>query len=183
MAFDLIQSKAAQSVLVVASDTTTRFLGDADRSTRIVFGDGAAAFLLRPAGDRACGMRLLARAQGCDGSGASLFHLSSPGPSSPGHQSGSVRMDGPALFRFAVETGTNMVGELIQCSGRSASEISRVIFHQANKRILDAIAARTTIPAERWVSNIAEVGNLASASALFASLGAGLVWAGAVLEF
>jgi 3-oxoacyl-[acyl-carrier-protein] synthase-3 len=202
LAIDLLAAKTAESVLIVCSDTTTKFLRETDRSTRILFSDGAAALTLRAAPE-GVGATVLARMQGSDGSGSSLFRVASGGSADPRGDSKDVEMDGPALFRFAVGAGCDLISDLIRRAGVRASQISRVYVHQANRRILDALCERTEIPVDRWMFNVSEVGNLAAASVpflfathvlgsgrpepgevvLLATFGAGLTWAGVVLQF
>ena len=195
---DLLRAQSAQSVLVIASDTTSKFVRRDDAQCRILFGDGAAAFLLGTSGG--VGFRILARIAGSDGAGASLFRVGYLG-SSAGTGTGGIDMNGPAMFRSAVQTTAGIVTELCSSAQVSPDDIEAVILHQANARIIKAAAERTSIPAERWVVNSRTVGNLASASMLFAwaeqlrtatprpgdkfilaAFGAGLTWTAILLE-
>jgi 3-oxoacyl-[acyl-carrier-protein] synthase-3 len=184
-------------VLLVSADTTTKYLDKADAQTRILFGDGAAALLLRAA--TSGGTRVLAHAYGSDGAGARFFHL---GPDSECGKDTVVQMDGRALFRFAVEQGHCLLSRLCADAGVTPGDIGRVIVHQANYRIIEALQQRSGIPADRWTVNIGRVGNVAAASmplalvdalennelsdgdlVLCAGFGAGLTWAGMLVEW
>jgi 3-oxoacyl-[acyl-carrier-protein] synthase-3 len=196
---DLLRAGTARTVLVVASDTTTKYISDDDAGCRILFGDGAAAFVISGQGSRT--FKILARIAGSDGSGAGLFRVPQGGSAAPA-STGTVKMDGPAVFRFAVHIAAQLVNQLCETAGVAPQEIAHVILHQANSRITSAAARLTSVPAERWVINSASTGNLASASTLvawathtrcfgpskagekiiLATFGAGLTWAGALLE-
>ncbi|QOY86056.1 3-oxoacyl-ACP synthase III family protein [Paludibaculum fermentans] len=205
-AFGFLASGLASKVLLVASDTPTKYLAQDDRSTRILMGDGAAAVALEQGG--AAGSRVLSWLTGSDGSGAQNFfvpHGGSRYPQSIQHgatRSLAVQMDGRAIFRFAVSAGAAMLKRLCELAGVTPAEVTWVIPHQANLRILDALQQQSGIPPDRWVINIGAVGNTASASipialaecmasgqfrkgdlVLIAGFGAGLTWAGFLLEW
>jgi 3-oxoacyl-[acyl-carrier-protein] synthase-3 len=193
-----ISSGLFQNVLVVATDTTTKHLAQADLSTRMLFSDGAAAILLgRPAGDSAT-LRVRSHRWGSDGNGAGFFCAEWCQPR--GGLRPCVNMDGPALFRFAVETGKRTLTELCSDAEIAPESLSRILIHQANARISSAIRDEFSVPAERWPEAF-QLGNLAGASLLFLmaeeftnrravcgdllaliAFGAGLTWAGSVLE-
>jgi 3-oxoacyl-[acyl-carrier-protein] synthase-3 len=181
-----------ERILLVASDTTTRYLAADDLRTRILFGDGAAALLLEQ--DPFCGIALRSWIAGSDGSGADLFHVP--------HGETAVSMRGRELFRFASERGSEMLLEACSRAGIGAFEVDHVLVHQANLRIIECLQKRTGIPPEKWLVNIGTIGNTAAASVLIAlgdllrdrmpssgervligAFGAGLTWCAAVLEW
>lgn len=195
----------ARRVLLVASDTTTKYLAATDLNTRSLFGDGAAALVLaRTVAPR---FTVLSHSLGSDGTAAGWFSVPpavgdaaalAEGDPAPG----TVVMDGPALFRFAVEHGAELIATLCERAQCPPGAVSRVIAHQANVRILAALERQVGIPGDRWPSNLADTGNTASGSALllfaeeFASnppspgerwllvgFGAGLAWSGALIEW
>jgi 3-oxoacyl-[acyl-carrier-protein] synthase-3 len=198
-ALTFLTSRAASRVLLVASDTTTRYLRPDDAYTRILFGDAGVALLLERGQTR--GFRVLHWQAGSDGSGASLFYVPGPGCGSGMSRSQTVHMDGPALFRFAVECGSKAMRETCEAVGIPESAVACVVLHQANLRIIRALQRRISIPEERWVVNIERFGNTAGASVLLAlveafetrvqpgdsvllaAFGAGLTWACAMLQF
>jgi 3-oxoacyl-(acyl-carrier-protein) synthase III len=201
MAADLLYAGHYRSILVVASDTTTKFLRPEDARTRILMSDGAAALLLTHA-NAGHGWRIVSRQMGSDGTGAALFRVPAGGSASPTGGERTVLMDGQGLFRFALSRGTQLVHDLCVEAGCRPGELSRVIFHQANRRIVDALVERLHIEPTRCVVRLDSVGNLAAASVLhalvtdlqqcgrpgngervlLAAFGAGLTWAGAILE-
>jgi 3-oxoacyl-[acyl-carrier-protein] synthase-3 len=191
-ALSLLAAGTFERVLLVASDTTTRHLAKDDARTRILFGDGAAALLIEK--DASSGIALRSWIAGSDGSGANLFHI-------PNGKS-AVSMHGRDLFRFASQTGSNMLHEACSLAGLSTSDVDYVLIHQANLRIVECLQERTTIPRRKWLVNIGGVGNTAAASVLLAfadllhnvvpddgerillgAFGAGLTWCAGVLEW
>ena len=205
-ALSFLASKVARRVLLIASDTTSKHLAREDRQTRVLFGDAAVALVLESS--LAGGTSLLSWSMGSDGGGAKLFYVPEGGskqpwgaPSSRNGRAGTVCMQGPSLFRFAVEKGSQMLVSLCEQAGIESTGVDWVVIHQANLRIIEALQHRTNIPAERWVVNLRQVGNTGSSSALLAladllcrgsvrpgqriliaAFGAGLTWAAALLQ-
>jgi len=194
-------------ILLVCSDTVSRFLDGGDCQTRIMIGDGAAALLLeRGAGG---GARLRSWTVGADGAGADYFLVPGGGSAAPRPTAGlqgaaweTAQMNGRAMFRFAVEKGAQVLRELCQQGNVTFEEIDWVLVHQANARIIRSLQERTGIPPQRWLSNIGAVGNTAGASiplclvealsrgipkpgdrVLVAGFGSGLTWAGLLAEW
>jgi 3-oxoacyl-[acyl-carrier-protein] synthase III len=193
-------------ILLVCSDTPTKFLNDADRNTRILMGDGAAAMALESTDH--CRSRLLSWSIGSDGAGASYYQVPVGGSACPqptvedGPQALAVKMEGRALFRFAVEQGGQLMASLIEQAGLRADQVKWVLVHQANLRIIKALQEKVEIPAERWVVNVNAVGNTVAASIplaladclarnafaegdhiLVVGFGAGLTWAGFLMQW
>lgn len=192
-----ISSGLFRNVLVVATDTTTRHLHATDIKTRMLFSDGAAALLLGPPQRGSTAVRIRAHRFGSDGTGLDLF---SAEWSRQGQARPCVCMDGPALFRFAVETGVRTLNELCTDAEIPPACLSAVLIHQANARITGAIQDGFPVAKEHW-PEILGMGNLAGASLLFLlakqlcerppisgdvfallAFGAGLTWAGSILE-
>jgi 3-oxoacyl-[acyl-carrier-protein] synthase-3 len=197
-----------QTVLVVSADLTSLYIRRDDAKTRMLFGDGAAALVLqRPGADAPAPWRILSATMGADGRGADLFHVPEGGSARPllngtaAWGLPSIEMNGRAVFRFAVERGTAMVEHLCRDAGLAPEEIDHVVPHQANLRIINAMAERTAVPRERWAVNLERYGNTASASVpialtellasgrlragqsvLLVSFGAGLTWSGVALR-
>lgn len=188
-----------KNVLVVATDTTTKHLDRKDLNTRMLFSDGAVAILLgQPASDSAT-IRLRSARFGSDGNG--MGHFCAEWNRRQGDSKPQVSMNGPALFRFAVETGKQTLIELCADAEIDPDALSRILIHQANARISSAIRNEFSVPRERWPETL-HVGNLAGASLPFLLaeeftnhrpacgdlvalivFGAGLTWAGSVMEF
>lgn len=205
-ALSFIAAGTAQRVLLVASDTVTHHLADDDAHTRILFGDGAAAFLIE-----ACptGIALRAWVMGSDGAGAKLFHVPHGGSAAPWQAPGNgdprgatVSMQGRPLFRFASQKGTEMLLETCTKAGIKPDSLDWVLVHQANVRIVEQLQERTGIAPEKWIVNMAGIGNTCSASVLLAlgdlldrqvtasgdevllaGFGAGLTWAAALFQW
>jgi len=192
-----IASGLFRNVLVVATDTTTKHLAQNDLKTRMLFSDGAAALLLGPSTGDSATLRVISHRFGSDGAGIGLFSAEwcQQREGRP-----HVNMNGPALFRFAVEAGVRTLTELCSDANIAPSCLKRILIHQANARITRAIRDPFAIPRERWPETLG-LGNLAAASLLFLladeftgrrlaggdllaliTFGAGLTWAGLILE-
>ncbi|MET9550489.1 beta-ketoacyl-ACP synthase III [Streptomyces sp. NPDC006627] len=165
----LIASGMAERVLLVAADAFTTIVNPEDRTTAVIFADGAGAVVLR-AGDAgepgAVGPLVL----GSDGELSHLIEVPAGGsrqrssgtPGEPGDQ--YFRMLGRDTYRHAVERMTATSQEAAERSGWRLDDVDRFAAHQANARILDSVAERLGIPAERQLSNIEQVGNTGAAS-------------------
>lgn len=178
--------------LVVGGEVMSRIVDFTDRSTCVLFGDGAGAAVVRYSEDcpplSAClGVRCDERA----------LTASGPGPG----RSSFIAMDGPAVFRFAVETLPRCVDQVLAAAGRRAEEVDWFLFHQANERILDLAAKKCGIPPEKCGKNVDRCGNTSAASIpillsqmcedgrirpgqrlLCAGFGGGLSWGGVLIE-
>lgn len=160
----MLLSGAAHNVLVAAVDMQSRLLDKADESAYFLFGDAAAAGVvtLRDAG-RVFGRAIL----GANSHGLRLARRETPGylPSaSSGNCDPYIRLDGPALFRAAVESFSTLVRQALDAAGWTPGEVRYVVPHQANARILKAAAKRSGVPFERFYLNVDRVGNCSSAS-------------------
>ncbi|HVN02981.1 MAG TPA: ketoacyl-ACP synthase III [Bryobacteraceae bacterium] len=205
-ALSFIAAGTAQRVLLVAADTVTHHLADDDAQTRILFGDGAAAFLIESCPQ---GIALRSWVMGSDGSGAKLFHVPHGGSAAPWQAPGNgdpraatVSMQGRPLFRFASQRGTEMLLETCAKAGIRPEDLDWVLVHQANTRIVEQLQERSGIAPEKWIVNMMGIGNTCSASVLLAlgdllerkvtrpgdhvllaGFGAGLTWAAALFEW
>ena len=178
--------------LVVGSEILTRIVNPDDRSTRVLFGDGAAAAVLAPSADGRGG--LLAWDLGCDGSAAPLLEVP------PGER--WMRMEGREVFRRAVRVVVDSAAAALERAGVSPADVDLFVPHQANVRIIEAVCSRLGIPLERTVVNIDRYGNTSAASiplalaeareegrlcggdvVLLSGFGAGMTWASAVLRW
>jgi 3-oxoacyl-[acyl-carrier-protein] synthase-3 len=193
-------------VLVIGTETLSRVVDPLDRSTCILFGDGAAAFVLGAAPDDGPGV--LAWELGCDGSGASLLEVRAGGsrlPTSPetvANRDHFIRMQGQEVFRRAVRIVIESANTTLERAGVSIDDVTWFAPHQANLRIIEAAAARLGIPLERTLVNIDRYGNTSAASiplvlaeaaddgrlvdgdlVLLSGFGAGLTWASALVRW
>lgn len=197
----LIAAGTAGSVLVIGAETYSTILDPGDRTTAVIFGDGAGAMVLRagsPAEPGAVGPVLL----GSDGGHSDLIQI--PAGGSRQRSTGAAppedhyfRMNGSDTYRHAVERTTAVARAALQRRGWSTDQVDRFAAHQANARIVDAVSDRLGIPAgHRRLGNIERVGNTAAASiplllaesaaagrlrpgdrTLLAAFGGGLTWA------
>jgi 3-oxoacyl-[acyl-carrier-protein] synthase-3 len=195
-----------QHVLVIGAETLSRFVDPFDRATCILFGDGAAAFVLGASPDDGPG--ILAWELGCDGSATGLLALPAGGsrlPTTPETvENGQhfIKMVGPEVFRRAVRIVIESATTALDRAGVSVSDITWFAPHQANIRIIEAAANRLGIPPERTLVNIDHYGNTSAASiplvlaeaaeagrigdgdlVLISGFGAGLTWGSAVLRW
>ncbi|MEU6084037.1 beta-ketoacyl-ACP synthase III [Streptomyces sp. NPDC047108] len=165
----LITSGMTDSVLVIGADTFSTILDPEDRTTRAVFGDGAGAVLLR-AGEPGEPGALGGLHLGSDGTRSELIEVPAGGSRqrasgiSAAEAGAYFTMRGKAVFSEAVRRMTDAVEATAHGLGRTPGDVDRFVLHQANARILAAVADRMGLPAERFVSNIADVGNTVAAS-------------------
>jgi 3-oxoacyl-[acyl-carrier-protein] synthase III len=192
LAKSLIVSGQARNVLLLTGDTYSKFIHPQDRSVRPLFGDGAAATLVGASEAPGLGDFVV----GTNGAGAPQLCVPTGGfrePRTPESaqpvvdDGGCVRsrdnlyMDGPGLFTFAITTVPRCVQALLAKAGRSIADYDHVVFHQANKFMLDSLATRLKIPVERMAACYVTVGNTVSSSvpiALEARVAEGLVRTG-----
>lgn len=201
-ASQFVQLGNCKKALVVGVDIHSRFLDWTDRSTAILFGDGAGAVLIEqcPTEEN----QLLAHALHSDGSGGCDLTLKAVGGQYPlgkvERQSGTVSMNGKRIYHFAVKTIPESIAESAQQAGFGIDQIDYLICHQANQRILDSVAEKLNWPKEKCISNIAKYGNTSAASIPLAwaesakqlknnslislvGFGAGLTWGSALWKW
>ncbi len=191
-------------VLVIGSETLTRVVDPTDRSTLVLFGDGAGAVVLNPSDD----VSLLAWDLGCDGSLTGLLGIPAGGSRQPithevlvnGDQ--WLKMDGREVFRRAVRVIVDSARVTLDRAGLAAADVDLFVPHQANVRIIDSAARKLGVPPERTFVNIDRYGNTSAASVpialaeaadagrlkrgdlvLLSGFGAGMSWASALLRW
>lgn len=199
-----------RKALVIGSELLSRHIDWTDRSNAMLFGDGAGAVVLEAVpGDVSPRVRSIL---GADGTGASLIHRDCgnrrPLSGDPVHQAADkmdvayLRMDGHAVFTFAVRKLAEILGTLCRETSLEPSALDMVFAHQANIRILDAVARRMKLTMEKFYTNLKTVGNTSSASIplcldqaaregvlkdgmklVLAGFGSGLTWAGSLVEW
>ncbi|MDO8490524.1 MAG: beta-ketoacyl-ACP synthase III [Dehalococcoidia bacterium] len=200
-ACQFVTSGTFKNVLVIGSEVYSRILDWKDRSTCVLFGDGAGAVLVQ-ASDDAPGM--LGFVLGSDGSGADMLYV--PGPCGTPQSSPNGRyflaMNGPEVFRFAITTTRKATQQAVAASGLTMSDIDLFVSHQANSRIIWAAAKSLGLPPERVFTNVEQYGNTSAASIPIAlceaveqgklhagnhvalvGFGGGLSWGAAVLRW
>ena len=164
-----IRSGKAKTVLVVSAETLHRITDYTDRSTCILFGDGAAAAVYRATEDAAVGIQSTFIA--ADGSGAEYLYMEALPVEDPFAPERTVdpkarflKMQGAAVVRFTARAVPLAIDTALQRAGVSAEEIDWVVPHQANLRLLDVIAKRYHLPKEKVYVNMDRFGNTSSAS-------------------
>lgn len=196
-----------QNVLVIGADVLSRWIDWRDRTSCILFGDGAGAIVCQKleAGDRllSCGMY----SNGRQNNSLNLNYAGNSKPLVNGitAQDGTynpITMNGKEVYRFAVEKVPEAISKAMFQANLTAKDIDWLLLHQANQRIMDAVAKRLKIPQAKILSNIAEYGNTSAASiplALDAAVrdgriktgdtiaasgfGAGLTWGAAIFQW
>ncbi|HKC65748.1 MAG TPA: beta-ketoacyl-ACP synthase III [Pyrinomonadaceae bacterium] len=205
MANGLIRTGQSRYALVIGAEVLTKYVDYTDRSTCVIFGDGAGAAILGPVdGERG----ILSSRIKSDGRFAE--HLYAPGG---GTRLGSTaetiargehffKMKGNELFKVAVRSMTDVSREVLSEAGKSAEDVDLFIPHQANQRITDAVASKLEVDSARVYSNISMHGNTSSASIpialdecveagrvkegdliLMASFGGGVTWGGVLVRW
>lgn len=201
IASTLIKSGNHQRALVVGAETFSRLLDWSDRSTSVLFGDGAGAVVLCASDDVSHG-DVLATALHADGGGSDLLLVA--GAVHHGTVVGDpfVRMDGQGVFKFAVRVLAETAVECCRLAKLSMSTVDWLIPHQANVRILDATAKKLGFPTDRVVMTLDHHGNTSAASIplalaemvgkgvikrgdrlLLLGVGGGFTWGGVLLDF
>ena len=162
-----IESGAHKKVLVIGAEVMSSILDFQDRTTCVLFGDGAGAVLLEPSEDET---GLLAFTHEVDGSGA--CHLRMPAGGSlhpPTHETIDqrlhyVKQEGQAVFKYAVRKMAEASVVAVEKAGLTNNDIDLFIPHQANIRIIEAAQARLGLPDSKVVKNIAKYGNTTAAT-------------------
>ena len=161
---NFLKSGQGKRALVVGAETFSRILDWKDRSTCVLFGDGAGAVVLEA--QTVTGARsdrgILATRIRSDGRFEDLLYVDG-GPGST-RTTGHLRMNGREVFRHAVQKISGVIEETLVMTGYTADEVDLFVPHQANARILDGIAKKLGVPQERIIRTVAEHGNTSAAS-------------------
>ncbi|HJO74727.1 MAG TPA: beta-ketoacyl-ACP synthase III [Rhodospirillales bacterium] len=172
VADNFIKTGQCKTVVLIGAETFSRILDWEDRSTCVLFGDGAGAVVLRAAQDdpdanlgetgHNRGSGILSTHLHSDGATNDLLYVDG-GPSST-QTVGHLRMNGREVFRHAVNNFTSVVEEALEANGLSADDIDWVVPHQANKRILDGTRRKLGLPANKIVITVDRHANTSAAS-------------------
>ncbi len=155
-------------VLVIGADVMSSIVNYEDRTTCVLFGDGAGAVLLEPAEDDSGG--LMDFNHHIDGSGGFFLYMPGGGSMNPASDKTVaeklhyVHQSGRQIFKYAVRQTCEAASSLLKKHGLTASDISLLVSHQANARILDAAAERLGLPPEKVIRNIDKYGNTTAAT-------------------
>ncbi len=159
-----IRCGQSKTVLVIGAETFSRLLDWTDRTTCVLFGDGAGAVVVKAAEGEGTNadQGILTAHLHSDGRYKDKLYVDG-GPSSTG-TTGHVRMEGREVFRHAVVNIAETIKESLTATGLSVDDIDWFVPHQANKRILDGTAKRIGLPPEKVVMTVGEHGNTSAAS-------------------
>ena len=196
-----MKSGMAKTALVVGAETLSKMMDWNDRSTCVLFGDGAGAAVVR---DDDAG--IISIVQGSDGArGNALIcrnrEVNNPFVKNSGEPD-YTSMDGQAVYKFAVKTVPAAITEALDKAGISPDQVKYFLLHQANIRIIEAVAKKMKQPIEKFPTNLQECGNISAGSVpilldfvnqegklvkgdkiVLAGFGAGLTWGAAVLTW
>ena len=155
-----IRSGSHKKALVVGAEVFSRILDWQDRTTCVLFGDGAGAVILEAASEPG----ILASALHADGSHHTILNV--PGSVACGQVTGDpfLRMDGQAVFRFAVRALSDVALEVIQAASLQVADVDWLIPHQANRRIMQATAKRLGLDDAHVIETVSQHGNTSAAS-------------------
>ncbi len=163
VADNMLRGGAARTALVIGAETFSRILDWEDRTTCVLFGDGAGAVVLRAQEtDEATGRGILASRLHADGRHNALLNVDG-GPSTTGTV-GKVRMKGQDVFRHAVVNLAAVMREVLEAARLEADDVDWLVPHQANARILDATARKLGLSPERIVVTVDRHANTSAAS-------------------
>jgi len=161
-ASQFIESGKHKKVLVVGGDKMSSIIDYTDRTTCIIFGDGCGAVLLEPNEE---GNGIMDSILKSDGSGRQFLHQKAGGSIKPAshetvdNKEHFVYQEGKSVFKFAVTNMADVAAEIMERNELSADDVKWLVPHQANKRIIDATAARMGVGAEKVMINIERYGN------------------------
>lgn len=163
----LIESRRYKKVVVVGADKMSAIIDYSDRTTCILFGDGAGAVLLEP---NTQGYGVLDSILKSDGSGREFLHMKAGGSLRPAsaetvaNKEHFVFQDGQPVFKAAVKGMADVSAELLERNNLTGDDIAWLVPHQANKRIIDATANRMGLSPEKVMLNIERYGNTTAAT-------------------
>lgn len=211
-AYMYLSNGFCKNALIIGAETLSKIMDWSDRSTCVLFGDGAGAAVVcaedAPAetneGGRACGV--LSMKMGSDGARGMVLSCANRPVNNPYVKNDAalsyVSMNGQEVYKFAVRTVPETIEKAVQEAGLSLDDIDLFLLHQANYRIIESVAKRLHQPMEKFPTNLQECGNISAASVpilldnvnnhgmikagskvVLAGFGAGLTWGATVLEW
>jgi 3-oxoacyl-[acyl-carrier-protein] synthase-3 len=191
-----------KNALVIGAETLSKMVDWADRSTCVLFGDGAGVAVVSAEGEQLLGM-----VQGSDGTGGMALKCDNRPVNNLYHQLGAqqyayTEMNGQEVYKFAVRTVPNAISEALEQAKVPADDVKYFVLHQANLRIIESVAKRLHQPMEKFPTNLQQCGNISAASVpvlldkvrregliqegdkiVLAGFGAGLTWGACVIEW
>ena len=201
----MLASGRYRCALVIGAEKMSSILDWEDRTTCVLFGDGAGAAIIITEGD---GPNLLGFRSGADGSNPSLLHQPAGGSKQPAsitsieNRDHFLKMNGKEIFKSAVRVMEKATRELLEANGLETQDVDHVIPHQANVRIVESMAQRLEIPLDKFFCNLDRHGNTSAASipiafdeacqkgifrkgeiGVLVAFGAGLTWSATLVRF
>ena len=201
----MLASGRYKCALVIGAEKMSSILDWEDRTTCVLFGDGAGAAIIMTEGD---GPNLMGFRSGADGSNPSLLHQPAGGSKQPAsiasieNREHFLKMNGKEIFKSAVRVMEKATRELLKANGLETQDVDHVIPHQANVRIVESMAQRLEIPLEKFFCNLDRHGNTSAASipiafdeacqrglfrkgeiGVLVAFGAGLTWSATLIRF
>ena len=205
IAQQFISTHVYNTVLIVGADKLSSIVNWSDRNTCVLFGDGAGAAILR---NRGASHGVVATHMGSDGEFAEILFMPGGGSRCPitteniGQQLNTIKMHGKETYKQAVTAMSDAADRALEAAGLKYDEIACVIPHQANMRIIEAIAHRMRLPIEKFYVNLEKYGNTSAAAVaialdeahrvgrfkvgdyiLLVVFGGGLTWASSVIQW
>lgn len=202
-----LQNGGYKNALIIGAETLSKIMDWNDRSTCVLFGDGAGAAVITA--EESSGKEkegILSVVQGSDGARGSVLSCNNRPVNNPYQKNDTaldyVHMNGQEVYKFAVKTVPEAISQAIEKAGIKTDDVKYFILHQANYRIIEAVAKRLGQPMEKFPTNLQECGNISAASVpilldkvnnhgmigkgdkiVLAGFGAGLTWGAAVLSW
>ena len=206
-AFAYLSCGIYKNALIIGAETLSRLMDWTDRSTCVLFGDGAGAAVLSAGESETGGRGILSMLQGSDGARGNVLccdnrPIQNPYVSRKNDSPAYVAMNGQEVYKFAVRTVPDAVVHVTGQAGLALDDIDLFLLHQANYRIIEAVAKRLGQPMEKFPTNLQECGNISAASVpilldnvksrgmikpgsklVLTGFGAGLTWGAVALEW
>jgi 3-oxoacyl-[acyl-carrier-protein] synthase-3 len=199
-----LDSGKFRTALVIGAETLSKLIDWNDRSTCVLFGDGAGAAVLQAQEENGERAGILSMVQGSDGSRGEVLRCDNRPVNNPYVKQDTalsyVSMNGQEVYKFAVKTVPEVIRKAVEEAGFTVDEMDHFILHQANYRIIESVAKRLRQPMEKFPTNLEECGNISAASVpilldnqnnhgmiksgdklVLAGFGAGLTWGATVL--
>ena len=205
IAQQFISTHVYNTILIIGADKLSSIVNWSDRNTCVLFGDGAGAAILRNRGDS---HGVVATHMGSDGEFAEILFMPGGGSRNPitpqnvGQQLNTIQMQGKETYKQAVTAMSDAADRALEAAGLKYDDIACVIPHQANMRIIEAIAHRMDLPMEKFYVNLEKYGNTSAAAVaialdeahragrfkigdyiLLVVFGGGLTWASSVIQW
>lgn len=202
MAAQSIRAGSIRTAVVIGAETMSRVVDWQDRGTCILFGDGAGAVVLKASSEPGGILSAVLRSDGTGSDLLGLPTLSAAELAENGHKPGKMHMNGGEVFKFAIRVITESLPQAAQAAGISMNDVSLIVPHQANARILQSAARALKLDEQRFMTNLDRYGNTSAASIpmalcdaitqgkvkdgdylAFVGFGGGLSWAAMILKW